>query len=316
MADDRTMKQALTEVLRREMQQNEDIVLVGADLMGADGTWPLHEEFPGRVINVGIAEANMAGIAAGLAAGGKIPVTDTFAAFASRRNYDQTFVSIAYSGLDVKMIGSDPGVSAQANGGTHMAFEDVALMRTIPGMTVFEPCDTVQLEQSVSLMLRTEGSFYLRLFRGQPRSVYGEDYRFAFGRADILAEGCDAAVIASGAIPVENALLAAGLLAEEGIRVRVINMCTVKPIDAEAVRSAARDTGTIVTVENANYINGLGSAVAEVIAEERLYVPFERVGVKDEFGEVGTIDYLCRRFHIAPQDIAEAVRRQIAHKAG
>lgn len=313
MLDNKDMKVVLGETLAEEMRKNADIVLVGADLMGANGTWPLHKEFPERVINVGIAEANMVGTAAGLAACGKIAVCDTFAAFMSRRDFDQVFISVAYAGLNVKFIGSDPGVSAEMNGGTHMAFEDVALMRTVPTMTVFEPCDCVQLRKSVPAMLAAKGPVYLRLFRKAPQKIYGDDYHFTFGKADQLADGGDATVIASGMM-VWNALQAAEMLAKEGVQVRVLNMHTIKPIDQEAVIRAAGDTGAIVTAENASYLNGLGSAVAEVIAEHDLNVPLRRVGVKDQFGEVGTAAYLMERFHLTPADIAAAVRETISRK--
>lgn len=313
MLDNQDMKVTLGEVLAEEMQKNPDVVLVGADLMGADGTWPIHEEFPERVINVGIAEANMVGTAAGLAASGKIAVCDTFAAFMSRRDFDQVFISVAYSGLNVKFIGSDPGIAAEMNGGTHMAFEDIALMRTVPTMTIFEPCDCVQLRKSVPAMLALKSPVYLRLFRKKPQKIYDDDYQFSFGKADMLVDGSDATVIASG-IMVWNALQAAEILAKEGVHIRVLNMHTIKPLDQEAVLRAARETGAIVTAENANWINGLGSAVAEVISENDLYVPFLRVGVHDQFGEVGTIDYLMERFHLTPADIASAVRLTISRK--
>lgn len=313
MLESKDMKVVLGESLAEEMRKNENIVLVGADLMGANGTWPLHKEFPERVINVGIAEANMVGTAAGLSASGKIAVCDTFAAFMGRRDFDQLFISVAYAGLNVKFIGSDPGVSAEMNGGTHMAFEDVALMRTVPTMTVFEPCDCTQLRQAVPAMLAAEGPAYLRLFRKKPVKVYEDDYVFQFGKADHLAEGSDATVIASGMM-VANALDAATVLADEGIHVRVLNMHTIKPIDKDAIIAAAKETGAIVTAENANYINGLGSAVSEVMTDSDLYVPLHRVGVKDEFGEVGTSDYLMKRFGLTAQDIASAVKDVIARK--
>lgn len=307
MLDNMDMKAVLGETLLEEMRENSELVLVGADLMGANGTWPLHEQFPERVINVGIAEANMVGVAAGLAACGKLPVCDTFAAFMARRDFDQVFISVAYAGLNVKMIGSDPGVAAEMNGGTHMAFEDVALMRTIPTMTVVEPCDCIQLRQAVRAMLAVKGPVYLRLYRKKPHKIYGSDYHFTLGKADCLTQGRDATVIASGMM-VWNSLQAAQQLEKEGIRLRVLNMHTIKPLDKAAVIQAAQETGAVVTAENANYINGLGSAVAEIIAENNLSVPFQRVGVQDRFGEVGTAPYLLERFQLTARDIALAVK--------
>lgn len=313
MLETRDMKSILTQTLAEEMRKNKDIVLVGADLMGANGTWAVRKEFPERVINVGIAEANMIGVAAGLSASGKVAVCDTFASFLSRRVFDQIFVSVAFAGLNVKLIGSDPGVAAEANGGTHMAFEDVALMRTIPTMTVFEPCDCVQLQKSIPQILSTDGPVYLRLFRKVPHKIYDDDDVFELGRADILADGGDATIITYG-LMVWNSLQAAEQLKKEGIHVRVLNMHTIKPIDANAVIQAAYDTGAVVTVENANYLNGLGSAVAELIGEYDLHVPLRRVGVKDEFGEVGTMAYLMERFHLTPGDIVTAVKEVVARK--
>ncbi len=315
MLDNMDMKTALGETLAEEMRKNSSLVLVGADLMGANGTWPLHGEFPDRVINVGIAEANMVGVAAGLAACGKLPVCDTFAAFMARRDYDQVFISVAYAGLNVKLIGSDPGVAAEMNGGTHMSFEDVALMRTIPTMTVVEPCDCAQLRQAVKAMLEVKGPVYLRLYRKKPHKIYEDGCRFSLGRADCLTQGRDATVIAAGMM-VWNALQAAEQLNQEGIHLRVLNMHTIKPLDKAAIILAAQETGAIVTAENANYFNGLGSAVAEVIAENSLSVPFQRVGVRDQFGEVGGTSYLMERFQLTASDIAQAVksclkRRQI-----
>ncbi len=315
MLDTRDMKSTLSQTMAEEMRKNKDIVLVGADLMGANGTWALRGEFPDRVINVGIAEANMIGVGAGLAASGKVAVCDTFASFMSRRVLDQIFISVAYAGLNVKLIGSDPGISAEVNGGTHMSFEDIALMRTIPTMTVVEPCDCVQLQKSLSHILSTEGPVYLRLFRRIPHKIYNDDYVFELGKADLLADGTDATIIAYG-VMVGLSLQAAEELKKEGIRVRVLNMHTIKPIDQAAVFAAAKETGAIVTAENANYLNGLGSAVAELISEHDLHVPLHRIGVRDEFGQVGTFAYLMEQYRLTPDDIAEAVKDVARRKRG
>lgn len=194
-----------------------------------------------------------------------------------------------------------------------MAFEDVALMRSVPTMTIFEPCDCVQLRKSIPAMLQLEGPAYLRLYRKRPRKIYEDDYEFTFSKADQLVDGDEATVIASGMM-VWNALQAAELLDKEGVHIRVLNMHTIKPIDENAIIKAARETGAIVTAENANYINGLGSAVAEVMAENDLYVPLRRIGVKDQFGEVGTAAYLMERFQLTPADIAAAVKEAISRK--
>lgn len=288
------------------------IVDLEADLTGAHGMKPFKAAYPERSFNVGIAEANMVGVAAGLSACGKIPFVHSFATFASRRCFDQIAVSVCYAGLNVKIVGSDPGVGAELNGGTHMALEDMGIMRTLPGMTIFEPTDSVQLRKALPAVARYEGPVYIRLFRRKAEKVFDEDYAFTLGKADLLREGSDVTIIASG-VCVANALEAAATLAGEGVSARVLNMHTIKPVDAEAVLRAAEETGAIVTAENHSVIGGLGSAVAEVLAEGRP-APLERVGVKDHFGQVGKAPYLMGVFGIAPADVAKAARRAIARK--
>ncbi|HIW77792.1 MAG TPA: transketolase family protein, partial [Candidatus Bilophila faecipullorum] len=260
----------------------------------------------------GIAEANMVGVAAGLSACGKIPFVHSFATFASRRCFDQIAISVCYAGLNVKIVGSDPGVGAELNGGTHMALEDMGIMRTLPGMTVFEPTDSVQLRKALPAVARHEGPVYIRLFRRKAEKVFDDDYVFTLGKADLLRDGSDVTIIASG-VCVANALQAAAMLAGEGVSARVLNMHTVKPVDAEAVLRAAEETGAVVTAENHSVIGGLGSAVAEVLAEGRP-APLERVGVKDHFGQVGKAPYLMGVFGITPADIAKAARKALARK--
>lgn len=313
MLDCQEMRKTYCDTLLEEMEKNNDVVIFEADLMGASGTKVIQDKYPERHFNVGIAESNMVSAAAGMSSCGKIPVCHTFAAFCSRRAFDQSYISVAYAGLNVKLVGSDPGVSAEHNGGTHMAFEDLAIMRSIPTMTVFEPADCVQMKKAIPVMLNTYGPMYMRMYRRVPHKIYDDDYEFVLGKADKLKEGTDVTIIASGMM-VWNSLEVARKLEEEGISVRVVNMHTIKPIDAEAIISAAKETGAIVTAENNNYINGLGSAVAEVMVENDLYVPMLRVGVKDEFGDVGTSAYLMERYHIAPKDIEEAVRAVLARK--
>jgi transketolase len=281
--------------------------------MGAHGMKAFAERFPDRSFNVGVAEANMAGVAAGLAAAGKIPFIHSFATFATRRCFDQIAISICYAKLNVRIIGSDPGVGAELNGGTHMALEDVGIMRTLPGMTIFEPVDSVQLKVALPALTYREGPVYMRLFRKAAESVFQEGYQFKPGSADVLRDGADVTIIASG-VCVSEALTAAGKLDESGIKARVLNIHTVKPIDTESVLQAAAETGAIVTAENHSIIGGLGSAVAEVLAEERP-TPLVRVGVRDRFGEVGKQDYLMRTFGITAADIANAARKAVQRKA-
>ncbi|MGI6083963.1 MAG: transketolase family protein [Acetivibrionales bacterium] len=311
--DNKEMRVVYTETMEQMLDKYPDIIMVEADLSSAIKVNTIKKTRPDRIINVGVAEANMVGVAAGLATLGKRPVCHTFAAFMSRRVYDQVCVSVAYAGLNVKLIGSDPGVSAERNGGTHMAIEDVGIMRSMPTMRVFEPCDNVQLRKSLPIVLNLDGPVYIRLYRRIPYKIYDDNYQFTFGKADILRNGEDATIIASG-VMVRVALQAADLLKEEGVGVRVINMHTVKPLDEEAVIRAAKETGAIVTAENNNYLNGLGSAVAEVLCERDVHVPLRRVGIKDHFGEVGTEEYLLKKFQLAPENVAEAVKEVLTRK--
>ena len=293
-------------------EKDERIILLEADLMTAAKTVSFKNRFPDRLINVGVAEANMIGVAAGLSAMGKIPFTHTFTPFATRRCFDQIFISIAYSGLNVKMMGSDPGVSAELNGGTHMSFEDVGIMRNIPEMVIYEPVDGNQLKKALPQILEHNGPVYLRMIRKYSENVINEDIAFKLGMASTLVEGSDATIFASG-LMVGNSLAATAELKEEGIKVRLVNMHTIKPIDQEAVRKAARETGAIVTAENHNIINGLGSAVAEILVENNP-VPMKRIGVKDLFGEVGTKEFLMEKYGMTARDIAKAVREVIKRK--
>ena len=293
-------------------EKDKRIILLEADLMTAAKTVSFKNRFPDRLINVGVAEANMIGVAAGLSAMGKIPFTHTFTPFATRRCFDQIFISIAYSGLNVKMMGSDPGVSAELNGGTHMSFEDVGIMRNIPEMVIYEPVDGNQLKKALPQLLEHNGPVYLRMIRKYSENVINEDIAFKLGMASTLVEGSDATIFASG-LMVRNSLEATAELKEEGIKVRLVNMHTIKPIDQEAVRKAARETGAIVTAENHNIINGLGSAVAEILVENDP-VPMKRIGVKDHFGEVGTKEFLMEKYGMTARDIAKAVREVIKRK--
>ena len=312
MLEAQEMRTVYCETMIALAKEDPRIVDVEADLTGAHGMKPFKAAYPERSFNVGIAEANMVGVAAGLSACGKIPFVHSFATFASRRCFDQIAISVCYAGLNVKIVGSDPGVGAELNGGTHMALEDMGIMRTLPGMTVFEPTDSVQLRKALPAVARHEGPVYIRLFRRKAEKVFDDDYVFTLGKADLLRDGSDVTIIASG-VCVANALQAAAMLAGEGVSARVLNMHTVKPVDAEAVLRAAEETGAVVTAENHSVIGGLGSAVAEVLAEGRP-APLERVGVKDHFGQVGKAPYLMGVFGITPADIAKAARKALARK--
>jgi len=254
----------------------------------------------------------MFGVAAGLSVMGFIPFAHTFACFASRRACDQIFMSCAYSRLNVKVIGSDPGVTAALNGGTHMPFEDMGIMRGIPGMTILEPTDSVMIRDIVRQVADAYGMHYIRLVRRFAVKVYQEGSTFTIGQAVTLRDGKDLTIIATG-LCVAEALAAARLLEARGVSARVLNMFTLKPIDQEAILAAAGETRAIVTAENHNILNGLGSAVAEVLGEH-LPVPMERIGVRDEFGEVGPVNYLKERFGLTSEHILAAAERVLKRK--
>ncbi len=303
------MRKVYCNTLMELSKDNEDIVVLDADLSSSLSMSSYFEAYPKRAINVGIAEANMAGVAAGLSAAGKIPYAHSFAPFATRRCYDQIFVSCAYAKLNVRIIGSDPGVTAAFNGGTHMPFEDVGIMRNIPEMTIVVPTDAAMLKDLLEQSSKLEGMFYFRLLRKNAMKVYEEGSKFEIGKGNIIKEGSDATIIANG-IMIAESLKAAEILEKEGINVRVVDMFTVKPIDKDLVVDSAKKTGLIVTAENHNIINGLGSAVAEVLSEE-FPCKLKRVGVKDLFGQVGSVDYLKEFYGLRAEDIAEAVRTSI-----
>ena len=312
MTDEREVRQTMAAGLVSAAAKDDRIVVLDADLMSCHSTKCFLEAYPERFINVGIAEANLIGVAAGMAAFGKIPFAFSFAPFATRRCYDQIFISVAYSKLPVKIVGSDPGVMAEANGGTHMPFEDMSIMRAIPHMVCFEPTDATMLEKALPEIIDYPGAVYIRMFRKKAEKIYDDSLEFKLGKAVTLKDGGDVTLIASG-IMVARALKAADELKEAGINARVLNIHTWKPIDEDAIVSAAKDTGAIVTCENHTTAGGLGSAVAEVAAE-KCPVPMEFVGVKNSFGEVGKEAYLSEKFGLTVSDIVAAAKRAVARK--
>ncbi len=306
------MRDAFCETLMDLAKDNKDIILLDADLMGAMGTKPFAKAFPEQTVDCGIQEANMVGVACGLSRVGKIPFAHTFGPFITRRACDQIFMSGVYADSNVKLIGSDPGITAQINGGTHMPFEDMGIMRLMPKMTVLEPTDIVQLKWILKEIAAEYGMFYVRLVRKECVKVYEEGSEFEIGKAALLRDGKDVTLISSGYCVAES-LKAAEALAAEGIEARVLNMFTWKPIDAEAIEAAAKETGAIVTCENHQVINGLGAAVAETLVKTTP-VPMEMIGVQDEFGEVGKLPYLSERFKLNAPYIVEAAKKVIARK--
>ncbi len=310
--EDCWLRETYVDLLMEYAAGDDRICIVEADLMRAAGTLRFREVFPEKCEDLGVAEANMIGVAAGMSAMGKIPFTHTFTPFATRRVCDQVTLSVAYAGLNVKMVGSDPGVTAELNGGTHMSMEDVGIMRNIPGMVIFEPTDSEQLKKAFPQILEHYGPVYIRLLRRNAAKIFEEGCEFQLGKGIVLRQGKDATIIASGIMTAE-ALDAAELLKEEGIDAEVINIHTVKPLDQELVIQSAKKTRAVVTAENGSVINGLGSAVAECLGENCPTI-MERVGVKDHFGEVGLTEFLKEKYGLKAADIAAAVRNVISKK--
>ncbi len=306
------MRSVFAQVMEEMQAKDSRLIYMDADLMNSIGMAKYWKEHPEKTINSGIQEANMIGVAAGMSATGLIPFVHTFGTFASRRVMDQVFVSAAYAKLNVRIIGSDPGITASLNGGTHMPFEDIGMMRCIPQITIIEPTDSIMLADIVRQTKEQYGVFYIRLSRKKCEKIYEDGSTFEIGKAAKVRNGKDVTIFASG-ICVAEAVKAAEILEKEGISAAVSNMFTIKPIDKDAIIEAAKKTGAIVTAENHNIINGLGSAVAEVLAEN-VNAPLERIGARDCFGEVGPVDYLKKRFQMTAEDIAQAAKKAIARK--
>jgi len=305
-------REAYGKALKKLGAENKNVVVLDADLSKSTKTSDFAGEFPERFFNVGIAEQNLMGTAAGLAAAGKIPFASTFAVFATGRAFEQIRNSIAYPRLNVKIAASHAGITVGEDGGSHQSVEDVALMRSLPGLTVVVPADGTETELAVQAAAAIDGPVYLRLGRLGVPVLFDESYRFEIGKANQVRDGGDVTVIANG-IMVSTALEAAEELAAKGIQARIINMHTVKPLDKEAVVRAARETGAIVTAEEHSIIGGLGSAVAEVLVEE-LPVPMERVGIMDVFGESGLPNELLEKFGLTKDYVIKAVERVMKRK--
>lgn len=288
-------------------EEDPNIVVLEADLMKCHGTKEFQQRFGDRLFNVGVAEANMIGIAAGLSASGKIPFAATFACFAARRGFDQFFLSGNYARLNIKLVGSDAGITCVYNGGTHMTFEDFGVMRTVPGLVVFDPCDGVSLKKLMRQSAHHQGCTYMRLYRNPVEDIYKDGDKIELGKGNVLRDGTDVAMMAAGVIMVRETLKAADKLAKKGISAAVIDMHTIKPLDKELVLKYAKKTGRIVTCENHQIRNGLGSAVAEVLCEN-YPVKMKRIGVDDMFGEVGDLDYLKKRFGLDSESICDQVQ--------
>ena len=312
--DSRACRDGLALTLNELMAEDKSIVYVDCDLMGCINTKQLVKNYPDRAFEAGIAEGNAAGVAAGLAATGKKVFFHSFGTFSSRRCYDQIYMSAAYAGLSVRVLGSDAGVTAAFNGGTHMPLEDAAMYLSIPETTVLDPADYDQLASITRGLVNVEGVSFTRFVRKDVIQVYGEGSEFEIGKGIVLHESEDdkAAIITSG-IMVDESLKAYEALQAEGISVRVIDMFTWKPLDEELVLKAAGETGAIVTAENHNVTCGLGSVVANCLAKNCPTVQ-EFVGVQDQFGQVGPQAFLMDTYGLRAANIVEAVKKAIARK--
>lgn len=288
-------------------KENPDIVVLDADLAAATKTGVFKKEFPERHIDCGIAECNMVGIGAGLAAAGMIPFVSSFAMFAAGRAFEQVRNSVGYPHLNVKIGATHGGISVGEDGATHQCCEDIALMRTIPGMTVIVPSDDVEAKAAVKAAAAMNGPVYMRFGRlAVPVINDTADYKFEIGKGTVLKEGSDVAIIANG-LCVAEALEAAKKLEAEGINAKVINMATVKPLDKELVLAAAKETGKVVTVEEHSVIGGLGSAVCDVLSE-KLPTPVLKIGINDVFGHSGPAVELIKEFGLDGDSIAQKVK--------
>jgi transketolase len=299
--------QTLIEVAR----ERPDIVCLGADLSGPTETDLFHEAIPDRFFNIGMAEANLIGIAAGMALSGDTPFVNTFGVFATRRPFDQIAMQVDYPRANVKIVGHMPGLTSPG-GVTHQATEDVALMRTLPNMVVVEAADASELRLAVRAVAEHDGPVYLRVKRGESPVLFGEDHTFRLGQAQLVRDGGDGVIFASG-LMVSLALEAADVLLERGRSVSVANVHTLKPLDTAFVVEHARRTGVVVTAENHSIIGGLGSAVAETLVEAGVSVAFRRVGVRDVWAEGASARFLFKKYRLSADAIVEEFEQ--AHAA-
>ena len=307
MADKIATRQAYGEALVELGKEYDNLVVMDADLSGSTKTAMFAKEFPERFFNMGIAEQNMYGAASGLALSGKVVCASTFAMFATGRAFEIVRNSIGYTGANVKVCASHAGITVGEDGASHQTFEDIALMRTIPGMTVVNPSDAVATKKLLRQIVEMDGPCYFRVGRAAVPVFYGEDDEITLGKGNLIREGKDATIIATG-IMVSKAYEAAETLAAEGIDARVIDIHTIKPIDEDIIIRAASETGSIVTAEEHSVIGGLGDAVAQVVVKN-CPCRMAMVGQLDTFGESGKPDQLLEKYHMTAEDIADAVRK-------
>ncbi len=298
------MRDAYGDALLELGAENKDVVVVGADTTGSLKSGVFATKFPERFFNVGIAEQNLVSIAAGMALAGKIAYAGTYAIFVPGKSVDQIRNNIAYPNLDVKIVCSHGGISVGPDGASHQQVEDIAIMRAVPKMKVIVPSDAVSTKASIKAIATIPGPFYVRLTRSSTPVVYDAGFQYELGRANVLREGGDVAIVACG-IMVPEALKAAESLSSKGVSASVVDLHTIKPIDSETLVKLARKCGRVVTAEEHNIMGGMGSAVAEVLGE-RYPVPMRRVGVMDTFGESGEAGELLRKYGLTAANIEQA----------
>jgi len=285
---------------------NKDIVVLDADLSSSTKTKLFKEKFRERFFNMGISEQDMMGTAAGLATYGKIPFVSTFAIFATGKAWEQIRQSIAYPSLNVKIVATHGGITVGEDGASHQSVEDISLMRTLPNMTIIVPADAIETQKAIMAIAEHRGPVYVRLSRAKFPVIYDETYPFRIGKGHVLEEGEDVTIFATGFM-VSQALEASKMLKEMGIRPKVINISTIKPIDEQLIIASAKETGGVVTCEEHSIIGGLGSAVCEVLSEN-YPVKVKRIGICDKFGRSGSSEELIKYFRLTPKDIVEAVK--------
>jgi transketolase len=305
-------RDAYGEVLAELGAENDNVVVLDADLSGSTKTAGFAKKFPKRFFNMGIAEANMIGTAAGLAAAGKIPFASTFAIFAVGRAWEQVRQSVAYPKSNVKIVATHSGITVGEDGGSHQSVEDIAIMRAVPNMTVIVPADGVETKLAIRAAAAYKGPVYVRLGRNKVPTLFTEDYDFAIGKGCLMREGSDLTFIGTGLMTAQ-AIAAAELLQKQGISARVLHIATVKPLDEELIIDAARETGAIVTAEEHSIVGGLGGAVAELLAEN-FPVPLKRVGINDRFGLSGKAEELMKYFGLMPENLVEAAKELLLRK--
>ena len=307
-----SLREAFGKTLVQLADRHRQFVVLDADIAGGTGTHHFCKAYPQRFFQFGIAEQNMMAVAGGMASVGIVPFVTTFSVFCLRA-LEQARLSIAYSRKNVKIVGSHCGLDVGPDGGSAQALEDIAAFRAIPGMVVVSPADPVEMEKATEAILQYSGPVYMRTGRSPARRIFSSDYTFELGKGQIVRDGSDVTLVACG-VEVARSLDAADILAKTGISARVVNMSTLKPIDGELLRRCAEETGCFVTAEDHNIHGGLGSAVAEVLAQTRP-CPIEFIGVRDSFGESGEPEELAQQYRLTGSWIAEAARRALARKA-